>query len=139
MAGVLEALVTALETIPGIDFTGAFGITLILGLLIGYAIYLIASMIILSLALKFMNVENVEFSKLLSPIIIRDFISLGALFIPFGLGAIFAFIIWIGIIKYFFKIDWGHAVLVAIVAQLIPIAIIVVLFALGIISLLFFL
>jgi len=139
MVDFTQALVEALENIPGISFSGIFGVSLIVALLISYAIYLIFSIIVVTLALKFLNVEKFNYSQVIGAILIRDFIFLASILIPFGVGAAIAFVLWIALLKYLLKLDWTKAVLVAVLAELIPFGILIVLFILGIISLLIFL
>lgn len=138
MVQITEALVEALETIPGVDFSGLFGFGLIVALLISYLIYLGISVLILSVSLKILGTKKVEYGQVLMAVLVRDVVSVATLFIPFGIGTAVALVVWVGLIKYIFKLDWGKSIMVAIIAELIPLGVVIVLFALGIIGLLFF-
>lgn len=86
-----------------------------------YVLYLIFSTAILYLSFRFLETK-VNWAQAFTTIIIRDIVFLPLSFFAFGMGYVLAFFIWIGLLKYRFKIEWGRAVMVALIAGILPAA-----------------
>lgn len=94
-------------------------------LFILYLLYLLFSAAILYLSFTFLETK-VSWAQAFATIIIRDIIFLPLGFLAFGVGYIIAFFIWIGLLKYRFKIEWGRAIMVALIAGILPAALTIV-------------
>jgi len=122
MANLIQGIWVKIVAALGLPKASLTPMEVLAALLIVYIIYLLFSTGILYLSFKFLK-ANITFGEAFTTIILRDIIFFPLGLIAFGLGYIFAYFIWIGLLKYRFDLEWGRTVMISLLAGILPAAI----------------
>ncbi|MFH1786498.1 MAG: hypothetical protein ABH829_02545 [archaeon] len=124
-ATTLIAAMTAFMAVLGVRMPRLAVWDIVIILTVAYFVALAASLMILRFSLFVLSAKNeaINWKNLFVCIIFRDIVSISLSIVPFFIGGIIAFAVWVGVLKYRFDMEWGKSVLVAVVASMIPIAI----------------